>query len=317
MRRLLLLLILTICNAVGISSLSAAIKKDTFTYNPANNLKITRVTDSDALSRTSANPCIIFAFGGGFTHGDRDDARYDDYLSFMARQGYVVCSIDYSTTLGSFTPTESGTAALGEFGEALVEAVETATEDFLTATGFVLAKAREWNVSPDAIIASGSSAGAITALQAESVIQSPCCPEDLPRSFNYAAVVSFAGAILSEGEPSNLDAFCPVMLFHGDADSQVPYNKLTAGPMGLYGSLYLAERFKSAGKEGAFHMEKGATHEMALRPMKENLFDIAGFLSQVLSSRTSDYEWTVVTVPGRSSYKTDFTIYDYIRSNLP
>lgn len=87
--------------------------------------------------------------------------------------------------------------------------------------------------------------------------------------------------------------------------------------MGLYGSLYLAERFKSAGKEGAFHMEKGATHEMALRPMKENLFDIAGFLSQVLSSRTSDYEWTVVTVPGRSSYKTDFTIYDYIRSNLP
>lgn len=298
---------------------ASTVKKDVFTYSSKPLLKLSRytmTTSTEAESPTKLRPCVIFAFGGGFTHGNRDDERYEPYFRFMAEQGYVVCSIDYRTTLSEFNPSNTGTDALTAYGQALAEAITAATTDYLTATGYVLANASQWGVDPTRIIASGSSAGAITALQAEYALINNR-PAAIPEQFNYAAAVTFAGALFTQGEPQNLNKFCPAMLFQGDADMQVPYNKLVLGPVGLYGSRYLATQFKTAGNTGAFWTELGAGHEMALTPMTQNLDEIAGLLNRVFVTKQPGYAWTSFTVPGRGDYKTDFTIMDYIRGNMP
>lgn len=298
---------------MAFASSTAEVTRTTFLFNGKHHLSLDRYEVADS----SVNrPAIIFAFGGGFTHGERSDERYMDYFRFMARQGYVVCTIDYRTLLAGFKPTATGKEAMKQFGTAIVEAIKAATEDFLTATGYVLSKSSEWGIDPKKIIASGSSAGAITALQAEYTLTKGV-PTPLPAGFNYAAAVTFAGALLSEGEPDVGSNLCPLMLFHGDADNRVPYNKLELGPVGLYGSHYLAEKIKAAGGSGAFWTEEGATHDMALRPMKENLYDIAGFLHHVLDGGQKDFQWTTVTVPGRGEYRHNFTLLDFIRSNMP
>lgn len=289
-------------------------QKTVFTYSTSPELKLTRYeipTDG-----ATARPCIIFAFGGGFTHGNRDDERYQRYFDFMARQGYVVCSIDYRTALADFRPTTTGIGSFREFGAALVNAVSVAATDFMTATAYVLDHAAEWGVDPAKIVGSGSSAGAITALQVE-YLKANGQAALLPPAFNYAALVTFAGAVLSaDGAPAGFDKFCPTMLFHGDADSSVPYNSLTLGNMGLYGSEYIAEKMKAAGCAGAFWTELGLDHAMSMTPMTENLYDIAGFLDHVLRGCQKQYDWTVVTVPGRGEYQTKFTLADFIKSNM-
>ncbi|MCM1348262.1 MAG: alpha/beta hydrolase [Firmicutes bacterium] len=294
---------------------AAQVSRQVFTFSQNPELKLTRYVDSTATAKDTPLPCIIFAFGGGFTHGERDDVRYEPYFNFMARQGYVVCSIDYRTTMAGFKP-GTGQSALLDYGKALANAIQTATTDFLTATGYVIANAANWNIDPTKVVASGSSAGAITALQAEYTLVNSR-PAGFPANFNYAALVTFAGAVFTQGTPQNLNHFCPALLFHADADMQVPYSSLVLGPVGLYGSKYLATQFKDAGLSGAFWTELGTGHEMALTPMTQNLFTIAGFLHRVLDTDRKAYDWTTVTVPGRpADYKTDFTIMDYIRGNM-
>jgi len=306
-------LIFTAITLIASFVTSASVTTTDFTYNPAEGLKLTRYTSSDSGDCQTLKPCIIFAFGGGFTHGQRNDERYLDYFRFMAEHGYVVCTIDYRTTLTGFN-SGTGNAGLESFGLALADAIKAATTDYLTATAFILAHSGQWGLDPARFVASGSSAGAIAALQAEYTLIT-ARPEALPASFNYAAAVTFAGAIFTQGEPKQLADFCPAMLFHGDADSNVPYDSLVLGPIGMYGSHYLATRFKADGSAGAFHTQSGADHSMALTPMVSNLFDIAGFLQRILYQSEKAYSWTTVTIPGTGTYRTDFSISDYIRAN--
>lgn len=44
-------------------------------------------------------PAVIFAFGGGFTNGSRNDPHYTPYLNFLAENGVVAISTDYRPNL--------------------------------------------------------------------------------------------------------------------------------------------------------------------------------------------------------------------------
>lgn len=307
-----LVLIALLAMVVAPKMAMAKVESKVFTYSTVPELRLTRYVDPAVQRSNVPAPCIIFAFGGGFTHGERDAVRYLPYFRFMADRGYVVCTIDYRTTLAGFNPS----GGMQAFGEALVAAINTATTDFITATAYILGKAKEWNVDPAKIIASGSSAGAITAIQA-SYTMAGGIPAGFPEKFNYAATVSFAGALLSEGAPEIKPNLCPMMLFQGDADRQVPYNSLVLGPIGLYGSNYLASAIKSAGGEGAFWTVLGAGHEMSEKPMTENLYDIEGFLHHVLAHGRKQFAVTTVTIPHTAPYQTEFSIADYIQANMP
>ena len=160
---------------------------------------------------TKNTPCLIFVFGGGFKMGSKSTSYNVPYLKAMADSGYVVASIDYR--LGMKGVKVKGQERL----HALHKAINMAVEDLYSATGYLLKHADELNIDPQKIIISGSSAGAVTVLQADyELCNRNVISAELPAGFHYAGVISFAGGILSyHGTPSYNQKPAPTMFFHG------------------------------------------------------------------------------------------------------
>ena len=109
-----------------------------------------------------------------------------------------------------------------------------AVEDLYDATSFVAGSLRSGGSYPARIVACGSSAGAITVLQGAYFIanENPLTAK-LPDGFDYAGVISFAGAVVDMADDLTWKrAPAPIMLFHGDADSNVPYRALRMAAQG-------------------------------------------------------------------------------------
>lgn len=147
---------------------------------------------------------VVFAFGGGFRGGSRDSASFMPFFRFLVENGVTVVSTDYRTALKDADPVRLAT--LPGFKDALYEAISVAVTDFYKATAFVIEHSPMWGVDSAKIIACGSSAGAITVLQAEYGICNDMVPSGiLPADFNYAGVISMAGAVCAEGVPEWTD----------------------------------------------------------------------------------------------------------------
>ncbi len=266
---------------------------------------------------SSPRPVVLFAFGGGFTHGSRNNPEYKEFFEFLSENGVVAISTDYRTTLARKATPQQLTSTDG-FTSALRTAVTDAVTDYYTATGFVLSHAAEWGIDPTKIIASGSSAGAITALQAEYGLVNGAIPSGLfPEWFNYAATVTFAGAICGEDSLVWKRTPCPMMLFHGDADRNVPYSTLTAGHIGLWGSRAIAISLADHEVPFEFFTFAGADHSIAVSPMHDQLYTILGFILRISEGKQNTSMDAVRFVPGAPyDYQTDFTLQDYIKANL-
>lgn len=94
---------------------------------------------------------------------------------------------------------QAGTLSEETFPEAWITTLAMATGDLYDATAYVCDHASAWSVDKTRIVASGSSAGAITVLMGEYGICNghPLARQKLPQDFNYAGVISYAGAILT------------------------------------------------------------------------------------------------------------------------
>jgi acetyl esterase/lipase len=188
-------------------------------------------------------PTVIFMFGGGFIHGTRDDASYHSWFRKMTEKGYRIVSIDYR--LGLKGSNKVGIAQVN----VLDKAIHMAVEDLFSATNFLIENAEQLGIDPDGIVVSGSSAGAISVMQAEYEIANRTdWAAVLPKDFNYAGVMSFAGAILSrEGKVDFKSNTCPVLMLHGTSDKLVPYEQIKVFNLGFFGGGKLVERFKKYG----------------------------------------------------------------------
>lgn len=258
-------------------------------------------------------PAVIFAFGGGFRGGSRNERLYASYMSFLAENGVVAISTDYRTTLYKnleLLKTAEGTV------KAYASAIADAVSDFFTATHYVIRNAEKLGVDPDKIIASGSSAGAITALQAEYSLCNGVATI-LPVDFRYAGVISFAGAILSQGAFAWATKPCPMQLYHGDVDHNVPFSTLSAGPVSLCVSETIAKSLADNAIACEFYTFAGVDHRISNSPMADNLYDILGFIKRIDSGKESLSLNAVVNTPGvpvTPARKT--TIEDIIKANL-
>lgn len=204
-------------------------------------------------------PTIVFMFGGGFVQGTRDDESYHPWFRLLTENGYGVISIDYR--LGLKGSNKVGIAQVN----VLDKAIHMAVEDLFSATRFIIDNAEQLDVDPDNLVISGSSAGAISVLQAEyELANRTSWAHELPQNFDYAGVMSFAGAILSrEGKVDYKRTPAPTLMLHGTADVVVNYKQIRFLNLGFFGSSKLAERFDKFDFNYCIYRYDGYGHEIA------------------------------------------------------
>lgn len=261
----------------------------------------------------ASRPCLIFAFGGGFVKGVRNHEYYSIYFDRLAREGYVVVSIDYRLGLKNLNPEGNVVDMIGVFQNA----VNIAVEDMYAATNYVIANAEEWGVDTTKIVISGSSAGAITSVQAEWM---RCNGDEraavLPADFRYAGVVSCAGAIFStHGKPKFESQPAPMMLFHGTSDRNVPYDHAAMFGVGFYGSDYIVKQLDKLDSPYWFYSVEYADHRIAATPYIYNCDLIVQFINDfVIRGENLQIRTDVVDLEGEKQ-PTKFRVMDYIKSN--
>ena len=204
-------------------------------------------------------PAVIFMFGGGFIRGTRDDQSYNSWFKALTENGYRVISIDYR--LGLKGSSKVGIAQVN----VLDKAIHMAVEDLFSATNFIIENADQFGVDPSNLVISGSSAGAITAMQAEyEIANRTSWASVLPEGFNYAGVMSFSGAILSrKGKVKYETAPCPTLMLHGTADKIVPYKQIALFKLGFFGGGALVKRFQKYGYDYNMYHFIDYGHEIA------------------------------------------------------
>ncbi|MCC8036048.1 MAG: alpha/beta hydrolase [Rikenellaceae bacterium] len=302
------------------------IVKETYRYAVKDGQELMLDKYSPAWESIHPSPCVIFMFGGGFFTGQRDGSYYIPYFRFLVENGYTVISIDYRLGFKDFRDgPPQDTRKMGKikmakaFVAAFKNAIDIAVEDLFDATAFIIDRSAGWNIDPHGIIANGSSAGAISVLHGEYAI---CNGENvalkLPDGFRYAGIISFAGAIFVEARDINfMSPPCPIILFHGSADSNVPYDKIKKLGRGFYGSEHISAKLTRIGAPHAFYSVEGGTHTVAATPMNENREDILSYLDKLVDKSERIIIKTDVNLLDtvKSSHK--FRIRDYVKSNFP
>ncbi len=157
-------------------------------------------TDTD-----TSRPAIVWVHGGSFSGGDKTSPELVDESNTFSQEGYVNASINYrlepaGCSAANPTPT-------------CVSAIQEATQDAQTAVTFLRTNAAAYGIDPNRIAIGGSSAGAIVALQVG------YATAETPASAVRAAVSLSGANLLSSIGPGD----APALLFHGTADTTVPY----------------------------------------------------------------------------------------------
>lgn len=308
------LLLVTLCFTLGVSAQD--VEKHTFVYSikGADTLRLDRY--AVAVGEPGAKPCMMFVFGGGFMSGVRDNARYTPYFEHYAKKGFTVVSIDYR--LGIKKAMDAGTLSEQTFPSVFIGTLAMATQDLYDATAYICSQAGAWGVDPGRIVATGSSAGAITVLMGEyGICNGSALAQKLPQNFNYAGVISFAGAIFDTGDRLVWrKAPAPMMLFHGDADSNVPYGVVDYEGAGFFGSKYIAEQLTRQSIPHYFYSVTNTDHVMATRPMDDNRCEIDAFLEKLVFGGQKLVIDTYVTPLDAPDVPKVFTMADYIKANF-
>jgi len=212
---------------------------------------------SEATVNGVNKPTILYVFGGGFKIGSRDNATARRWFRLLTDEGFTVAAIDYRLGLKD----KEGMGSIKD----VYEAIQVAVEDLYSATKYILENAEEVDIDPSSLVIAGSSAGAITVLQADYQLCNRIgCAEMLPPDFHYAGVMSFAGAIYSkQGNVGYQRDPAPTLFFHGTSDKIVTYKQIKFLNLAFQGSKVLARIFRNNGYDYCIYRYKDNSHEIA------------------------------------------------------
>ena len=205
-------------------------------------------------------PTVVFLFGGGFKGGHRSESRLEPWFRYLNDNGIGVVAIDYRLGMKG-----KKFAYNLRFVRNLKSAIDIAVEDLFSATDYLIRYGDSLGIDAGKLIVSGSSAGAMTSLQAEwEICNGTQLSSVLPEGFNYKAVIAFAGAIFSDKGPVKYaNKPCPQLLFHGTSDNIVPYKKISIFNYCFAGSCAIAGILDKCDANYRLYSMKGNYHEIA------------------------------------------------------
>ncbi len=232
-------------------------------------------------------PVFIYSFGGSWAMGSRVDALCNPLYDHLCEKGWVCVAIDYR--LGS---------ARGRDGRPLITppegynpfqySIDIGAEDIYAATVWLINHADEYNIDPEKIVISGSSAGAINSMNAEYDICSGhrLAKDNLPASFNYAGVVPMAGAVYLTGAGDTQLTWdgkpCPMCFFHGSNDPMVTFDVENNPSRHGFGPNYISKQLDAMKVPYMLYEYTGGDHVMALLPLKWFWSEIDAFLDRIV-----------------------------------
>ncbi len=209
--------------------------------------------------------CLLYVHGGGFIGGERTESM--SYIAApLMKEGFVIISIDYR--LGLANQSHYGIISGMKNYQ---HAIEMAAEDLLEATHYILDSLLvigHCTINPNNIITCGSSAGAITVLQADYFLHNDApFVVRLPDTFQYAGILSFAGGIFStHGKVKYRNgAPAPTLFCHGMDDHLVPYGKIQLFHIGMFGSDAIVKQFEKYDYPYHIRRYEKLGHEVAAR----------------------------------------------------
>jgi acetyl esterase/lipase len=150
-------------------------------------------------------PAIVWVHGGSFATGSKTSPELVDQANVFSGKGYVNASISYRL--------EPPGCSAGGVTPLCIIAIVEAFEDAQNAVRFLRTNAAGYGIDPDRIAISGTSAGAITALNVG------FATSDDPTAAVGAAVSLSGARLLGTFDPGD----APSLLFHGTSDFVVPY----------------------------------------------------------------------------------------------
>ena len=255
----------------------------------------------------TARPLIIFAHGGSFIGGTRNDPDVDELCTRFAKRGFVCASIDYRVGMWPIDSTNA------------VKAVVRAVQDLKAAVRYFYMDAAATNtygIDTNFIVIGGSSAGAITALHT-AYLDQDCEVEPYITttelnnmggiegtsgnpgySTDIVGVINLAGALASYGWLEAGDV--PLVSMHGDVDGTVPYSRGQASVSGfnviyMDGSRILEERASQEGVTHKFYTHYAAGHApyaVSAAYMDTSVNVVTDFLTDLLSCTVPDLQTT-------------------------
>ena len=228
--------------------------------------------EGDTLSK---RPLIIFAFGGGFLIGGKDDEDAQTYCDSMAHTGYVTASIDYRLGMNIASP------------ESAVRAIYRAAQDYSAAVRFLKEYAEQYRIDTNFIFTGGVSAGSFSAMNLAYMQEADrpaetfasggltpapdlgclhCSGNSYSHDTKAKALLNCWGALLDTSW-MELNDNTPLISFHGDIDLIVPFG--TGFPFTalflmpeVHGSEPITERANNIGLTNQFHPFAGQGHNV-------------------------------------------------------
>lgn len=185
-------------------------------------------------------PAMLFVHGGGFCCGDKSASNVTDLAKTFAKLGYVSASINYRLLA------ETGCGGSGVTPECTVAAL-AAQHDAQAAVRWLRANASTYGVDPTRIGIGGTSAGAVTATLVGLNSEDPGDSGNPGYPSKVGGFMSLSGGIPESSVINAGDS--PGLLFHGTADTVVPYqwSASTAATMLNAGVAAYLETFDGAG----------------------------------------------------------------------
>lgn len=313
MKKSVLIAMLTALVAISAGAQNVERKTYTYTHRGDTEMQLDLYTTS-----SEAEPCMVYVFGGAFLAGSRGEKGLIEVYEYFARQGWKVVAIDYRLGLKPLLDNPEEKRSIFDFRSMLMDAVNMAAEDLLDATAYLVANAEQLGIDADRIVTMGSSAGGIAVCQAEwAICNSQPMAAMLPADFNYAGVISMAGAVMAKGRTLSWERTpCPLLLFHGNADKNVPYGRQSLLGVSLFGSEAISSSLAQMDVPHWFYDANNRGHSMSWRPMYECRDVIENFTRRLAfgGEKTVVHQWVDdTTLP---DVDTDFGLLTYIKSNF-